>query len=280
MLKTKCVVNQLGKWPNDLLSSFLTASVVISGLALVAFVSMIFCSPVTNDDNHNCCESKIFENERFFNVYFVKQAAEVWTEREFCYIEAAARNQPEMNVYVINLIRASDASNTSEDIFKIALTAQSNVFVADLSVNEFFSKSKLSGIANNLSNGLLLMAAKAYLLWNSPGIAMHPSTYCNLLTINKSRLTKKSEQDYMFNKLTVIDPNIDLQATQVHCQAFPGFLLQEISRNSTQIHSLKDALDKYCPRIDNCPEVQVLDLKSHCSMNIFDCPAVYTIGNL
>lgn len=52
-LLLKGVVNQLGKWPNDLLSSFLTASIVISGLAVVAFVSVIVCSPVTKDDNHN-----------------------------------------------------------------------------------------------------------------------------------------------------------------------------------------------------------------------------------
>lgn len=46
----------------------------------------------------------------------------------------------------------------------------------------------------------------------------------------------------------MIDPTIDLQATEVQCQAFLGFLLQEISKNTTLIYNLKDALHKFCPR--------------------------------
>lgn len=30
--------------------------------------------------------------------------------------------------------------------------------------------------------------------------------------------------------------------------------------------------------IDNCPEVRVLDLKSQCSVNVFNCPTVYMSG--
>jgi len=56
------------------------------------------------------------------------------------------------------------------------------------------------------------------------------------------------KRDCMPDKLITIDPTIDLQATDVHCQAFLGFLIQEISKNATQIYSLKDALDKFCPR--------------------------------
>ena len=56
------------------------------------------------------------------------------------------------------------------------------------------------------------------------------------------------KRDCMPDKLVTIDPTIDLQATDVHCQAFLGFLIQEISKNTTQIYSLKDALDKFCPR--------------------------------
>lgn len=269
----KGVANQLRKWPNDLFTLFMTACLFISGLVLFIFITAILCSPITNNDN--CCELKISGNEYPFNVYFVKEAAQVWSRKEFCYIEATARKQPELSIHLINLMRNTSASSTLETYFKVALATQNaNILVADLLIDEFFNKSKLSNIAQNLTNESLLMAARAYLLWNSPGITMHPSAYCNLSTIIKSR-TKEKNRDYTFNKLATIDPAIDLQATEVYCQAFPGFVLQEISKNITQIHSLKDALDKFCPRIENCPEVQIVNLKSRCAVDVLDCPTVY-----
>ncbi|XP_011700762.1 PREDICTED: uncharacterized protein LOC105457664, partial [Wasmannia auropunctata] len=276
----KGTTNQLGKWPNDLFSSFMTACLVISGFILLAFVTAIFCSPIENDDN--CCELNISEDECSFNVYFVKEATQVWSGKEFCYIEAAAREQPNLNIHLINLMRTSGTLNASEVHLKMALASKNaNIHIADLLIDKFFSKTELSSVAKNLSNELLLMAARAYLLWNFPGVAMHPSAYCNLSVVNKSRWNKVGKRDCMpdtLDKFVTIDPTIDLQATDVHCQAFLGFLLREISKNATQIYSLKNALDKFCPRIDNCPEVRVLDLKSRCSVNAFDCPTVYTSG--
>ncbi|XP_070154562.1 uncharacterized protein [Polyergus mexicanus] len=274
----KGVARHLRRWPNDLFSSFMTACLIISGLVLFAFVTAILCSPATSDDN--CCEYRIIEDERSFNVYFVKEATQIWTKKEFCYIEAAAREQPDLNIHLINLMRTSDALNIPEAHFKMALATQNtNIRIVDLSIDEFFSKSKLLNIAKSLNNGLLLMAARAYLLWNSPGIAMHPSAYCNLSGINKFRWTKGEKRDYTPNKLITIDPTIDLQATEVQCQVFLGFLLQEISKNATQIYNLKDVLRKFCPRIEKCPEVQILDLKSRCSVNVLDCPTVHMTGN-
>ncbi|XP_025263833.1 uncharacterized protein LOC112637742 [Camponotus floridanus] len=273
----KGAAHQLKRWPNDLFSSFMTACLIISGLVLFAFVTAIFCSPAISDDN--CCEYNIFEDERKLNVYFVKEATQVWSKKEFCYIEAAAREQPDLNIHLINLMRTSDALNIPEAHFKIALATQNtNIRIADLSIDEFFSKSKLLSVANNLNNGLLLMAARAYLLWNSPGVAMQPSTYCNLSKMNKFQWTKGEKRDYTSSKLITIDPTIDLQATEVQCQAFLGFLLKEISKNTT-LYNLKDALHKFCPRIDKCPEVQILNLKSRCSVNVFDCPTVHMIEN-
>ncbi|XP_024879568.1 uncharacterized protein LOC112459618 [Temnothorax curvispinosus] len=284
-LMLKGVANQLRKWPNDLFSSFMAACLVISGFVLLVFVSAIFCSSclchgdISSIGSDNCCELKISEDKCSFNVYFVKEAAQVWSGKEFCYIEAAAREQPNLNIHLINLMRASGIPNTSEVYLKMALANQNaNIHIADLAIDEFFSKTELSSIAKNLSNELLLMAAKAYLLWNFPGVAMHPSAYCNLSSINKSRWNKVEKRDCTPDKLITIDPTIDLQATDVHCQAFLGFLLREISKNATQIFGLKDALDRFCPRIDDCPEVRVLDLKSRCSVNAFDCPTVYTSG--
>ncbi|KMQ95672.1 hypothetical protein RF55_4105 [Lasius niger] len=91
----KGVAHQLRRWPNDLFSSFMAACLIISGLVLFAFVTAILCSPATSDDNS--CEYKIIEDERSFNVYFVKEAGQIWSRKEFCYIEAAAREQPDVN---------------------------------------------------------------------------------------------------------------------------------------------------------------------------------------
>ncbi|XP_029173340.1 uncharacterized protein LOC114942193 isoform X1 [Nylanderia fulva] len=274
----KGVAHQLRRWPNDLFSSFIAACLIISGLVLFAFITAIFCTPVTSNDNY--CEYNMLEDEHSFNVYFVKEAGQVWSRKEFCYIEAAAREQPDLNIHLINLMRTSDTLNIPEAHIKMALATQNtNIHIADLSIDEFFSKSNLSNIAKSLSNGLLLMAARAYLLWNSPGVAMHPSAYCNLSSINKFRWSKEEKRNYTPNKLFTIDPTIDLQATGIQCQAFLGFLLQEISKNATQIYNLKDVLHKFCPRIDKCPEVQILDLKSRCSVNVLDCPTVLPTRN-
>ncbi|XP_011641676.1 uncharacterized protein LOC105430051 [Pogonomyrmex barbatus] len=274
-LMLKGVANQLGRWPNDLFGLFMAASLVISSFVLLAFVTAIFCLPIASDVN--CCELKVSKDECSLNVYFVKEATQVWSREEFCYIEAAAREQPNLNIHIINLIRTSDILNTSEVNLKMALAIQNaNIHIANFSIDKFFNKTELSSIAKNLSNDLLLMAARAYLLWNFPGIAMHPSAYCNLSIINKSQWNKVGKRNCMPDELATIDPTIDLQATGVHCQAFLGFLLREISRNATQIYNLKDALDRFCPKIDNCPEVRVLDLKSRCPINVFDCPTVYT----
>ncbi|KAH0950240.1 hypothetical protein HN011_009185 [Eciton burchellii] len=268
-VKLRGVSNQLKKWPNNIFISFMTACFVIS-LMLCPLVMIVLQSSADL-----CCELKSLRDEFPFNIYFVKEASQLWSSREFCYIEAAARQQPEVNIHLINLMRISDALNMSEVHLKMALAAQNaNIHIENLSVDEFFSKSRLSNIAKDLSNGLLLTAAKAYLLWNSSGVAMHPSAYCNLSSIHKCRWTKEGKLDCTLNKSIVIDLMNDLQATQVHCQAFLDFLLQEISRNTTQ--SLKDALNKFCPRIDNCPEIRMLNLESPCSIDVFDCPTVYT----
>ncbi|XP_025989551.2 uncharacterized protein LOC105203047 [Solenopsis invicta] len=276
-LMLKGTANQLRKWPNDLFGSFMAACLVISSFVLLVFVTVIFCSPIASDDN--CCDLKISDDECSFNVYFVKEAAQVWSGKEFCYVEAAAREQPNLSIHLINLMRTSAAPNSSEIHLIMALATQNaNIHFANLPIDKFFSKTELSSIAKSLSNELLIMAAKAYLLWNFPGVAMHPSAYCNLSIINKSRWNKMGKRDCTPDKLITIDPTIDLQATDVHCQAFLGFLLREISKNATRIYSLKDALDKFCPRIDRCPEVRLLDLKPRCSVNAFDCPTVYTSG--
>ncbi|XP_011138863.2 uncharacterized protein LOC105182833 isoform X2 [Harpegnathos saltator] len=277
---SKGVANHLSRWPNELSSLFVVACLIMS-LILVTFVTlvmMIICSPAAKYK----CDLGSFVDERAFNVYFVKETTQTWSREEFCYIETAARKYPALNIYLVNLIRTSGVRlNTPEVHLRTALiTHNANICDGDFSIDELFSRSKLSNIAGGFSNELLLLAAKAYLLWNSPGIAMHPSAYCNLATINRPLCNREGVQDCVTPNISVaIDLTLDLQATEVHCQAFLGFLLQELSKNVTRIYSMKDALDKFCLRIDKCPEVRMLDLRSACSVNDLNCPTVYAADN-
>lgn len=44
-------------------------------------------------------EPESFKDEHPLNIYFVKEASQVWPARDFCYIEATARRQPSLDVY-------------------------------------------------------------------------------------------------------------------------------------------------------------------------------------
>lgn len=51
------------------------------------------------------------------------------------------------------------------------------------------------------------------------------------------------------DKLATIEPENDIQLTGVPCQAFMGFIVQEISKNNHNgKYTLKEAVEKYCPR--------------------------------
>ncbi|XP_031832710.1 uncharacterized protein LOC116427017 isoform X2 [Nomia melanderi] len=298
------VANQLRKWPTDLFYAFLAVCLVIGSLVLLVFVTVIVCLPTVVGNRVE--DDRIIETNASSNVYFFKLENRNWSTREFCYIETAARRNPDLNVYLIALLREepvearpNDAKGNKlhsesktngflvdnrysskgnpEDRLRERLTIKNdNIKNIDLSVEKFFRSSKLSRIARGLKDDILEMAAKAQLLWSVPGIALKPSMYCALDTV-KRFLCNRNEDRCLPDKLATIEPENDIQATGVPCQAFMGFLVQEISRSDFHgNYTLREAIRKYCSRLYYCPEIRILDANSQCSSNFLDCPTVYS----
>ncbi|CAL7934926.1 unnamed protein product [Xylocopa violacea] len=298
----KGVVNQLRKWPADLLFAFLTACLIIGSLAFLLFVTVAICAPAVVGNRCRVEEISILKVGASPNVYFFKLDNQNWSIMEFCYIETAARRHPDFNVYLINLMKEepdnvnlnqSSINRTklesklndsnyyppivrSEDDLKRRLVlGNENIKNINVSINKFFKGSKLSRVARKLDDEVLEIAAKAQLLWSVPGIALKPDMFCSLDTMRNFLCSNKNE--CLPDKLATIEPENDIQLTEVPCQAFMGFVVQEISRNHHNgKYTLREAVEKYCPRLYYCPEIRILNSKPKCPTDALDCPFVYS----
>ncbi|XP_078034735.1 uncharacterized protein LOC144468846 isoform X2 [Augochlora pura] len=301
----KGVVNQLRKWPTDLFRAFLAVCLIIASMVLLTFATVAVSLPSTAGNRIEA--SRIFDAKETSNVYFLKLGHRNWSTREFCYVETAARKHPDLSLHLINLLREEPLDNhpdepiksqagtkaneslatdprpvkgsspTPEDRIKERLRiANSNIKTVDLSVGRFFKGSKLSRIANGLDDDVLELAAKAQLLWSVPGIAARPSMFCALDTV-KRFLCNGDKNRCLPDQLATIEPENDIQATAVPCQAFMGFLVQEISKSKYDgKFTVNEALRKYCPRLYDCPEIRIFDTGAKCSTDSLDCPTVYS----
>ncbi|XP_076680894.1 uncharacterized protein LOC143375553 isoform X1 [Andrena cerasifolii] len=300
----KGVVSQLRRWPADLFYAFVAACFIIGSLVFLIFVTVAVCLPTVAGNRLG--EISILEIETSPNVYFFKLGNRQWSTREFCYIETAAHKHPDLNVYLINLLkeeplgkrsnevsrnetkletRLNDSLSTShlspgltpeERLRERLVLANGNIRIINVSVEKFFKGSKLSMGARALDDESLEMAAKTHLLWSIPGIALKPSMYCALDSV-KRFLCNRNKTECLPDKLATIEPENGIQATGVPCQAFVGFLLQEISKGHLRgKYTLKDAVDKYCPRAHYCPEIRILDATAKCPTEAIDCPIVYS----
>ncbi|XP_076624193.1 uncharacterized protein LOC143343303 isoform X1 [Colletes latitarsis] len=301
----KGVISQLRRWPTDLFYAFLAACLIIGSLVLLIFFTMVICLPTAIGNRCRLEEISIIDIKASPNVYFFKLENHNWSTREFCYIETAARRHPDLNVYLINLLKEqpfkenstesianktrpesklndSIASNhlsklTPEEQFEEQLVfGKSNIKRINVPIDKFFRGTKLSHIAKHLNNEVLEMAAKAQLLWTVPGIALKPEMYCALDTM-KRFLCNRNKDECLLDTLATIELETDIQLTGVPCQAFMGFLVQEISRNDFNGgYTLMEAVRTYCPRLYYCPEIRILDSKTKCSTESLDCPIVYS----
>ncbi|KOC69365.1 hypothetical protein WH47_09323, partial [Habropoda laboriosa] len=303
----KGVVNQLRKWPADLFFAFLAACLIVASLVFLIFVTVAICVPTVvgnSIENFRIEGTPILEGFGASpNVYFFKLANQNWSTKEFCYIETAARRHPDFNVYLINLMKdepitassnepvinrtrlesASNDSNsyrspmlTPEDRLRQRLAHENgNIRNMDVSVDKFFRGSKLSKIAKILDEKVLEMAARAQLLWSVPGVALRPNMFCTLDTVKSFLCNNRDE--CLPDKMATVEPENDIQLTGVPCQAFMGFIVHEISRNyQNKNYTWKEATERYCPRLNYCPEIRILDSKPKCPTDAFDCPVVYS----
>ncbi|KZC05715.1 hypothetical protein WN55_04655, partial [Dufourea novaeangliae] len=299
----KGVVNQLRKWPTDLFCAFLAVCLIIASLVFLVLITVAVCLPAVLANRCRIEDISITEIETSSNVYFFKLGNRDWSTKEFCYMETAARRHPDLTVYLINLLKEEPVVKNNDPIGNktsletklhgsftnpsMNLTPEErirerlriengNIKNVNLSIEKFFRGSKLSRIARSLSDEVLEMAAKAQLLWSVPGIVIKPNMYCSLDSVKRFLCNQKKEH-CLPDKLATIEPENDIQATGIPCQAFMGFLVEEISRSKFDgSYTLKEAIEKYCPRSYYCPELRILDRSIKCPFDSLDCPTVHS----
>ncbi|XP_076161605.1 uncharacterized protein LOC143143792 isoform X1 [Ptiloglossa arizonensis] len=299
------VVNQLRRWPRDLFFAFLAACLIIGSLVSLIFITVAVCLPTVVDSRCRTEEISITEIEASLNVYFFKLENRKWSTREFCYIETAARKHPDLKVFMINLLKEEPLKRDSNESIGNKTTLKSkpndyftsshpleltpeeqlrerlalentNIKNVDISIDKFFKGSKLFHVARHLKDEVLEMAAKAQLLWTTPGIALKPRMFCALDSM-KQFLCNRKKDECLPDKLATIEPGNDVQLTGVPCQAFMGFLVQEISRGDiNRKYTLMEAVQKFCPRLYYCPEIRILDSKTDCPTESLNCPTIYS----
>ncbi|XP_043494860.1 uncharacterized protein LOC122519468 [Polistes fuscatus] len=304
----KGVVKQLEKWPSYLFFVFFIGCIIMVNLILLVIATVTFSLP-TNTTNIINNRDEI--NSRSINVYSVKQEDRIWSMIDLCYVESAARENPELNINLINIYKEKPKENTKQNVLvtkkfepeiitltnandlrnkesgslRIMLEARlrdqlvskyENINTQNIIVDNFFRDTNLSKVVGNLNNKILKLATEAYFIWNSSGIAIDPKLYCNLKYISHV-MCKKENEKCVLDALATIDPQNDIQAAGVPCQVFLGYFINEISKNDS-IHkgeALLKSINSFCPRTHSCNEIRILKDVKTCTLNSSKCPIVY-----
>lgn len=302
----KGVASQLRNWPSNLFVAFLAACLIIGSLIFLILVTLAVCLPITTTKADRCRDSTKRANfGNPINVYLVKLGHRSWSPVEYCSVEIAVRRNPSLQFRLINLSRENDGQaagrrNASQGVRerkteqkeagrpslnrtskesglgeKLAASYE-NVRSTDLSIEELFERSKLSEIAGRLDDGTLETAAKAELLWNAPGIALNPDSYCSLRFLERF-----ADRD------AAVEPTRDIQVAGVACQAFFGFLIDEIWKNGLNDQTgpwndVERALRKYCdPSRYRCPGITMFRFDTECPLaRTVDCPIAASSMNI
>ncbi|XP_015191053.1 PREDICTED: uncharacterized protein LOC107074290 [Polistes dominula] len=305
----KGVVKQLEKWPSYLFFVFFIGCIVIVNLVLLIIATVTFSLPTNNTNINNNRDDII--NGKSINVYSIKEENRIWSMIDFCYIESAARENPELNINLINIYKeipkedikenvlirtkfepeisritnAIDLRNKESKSLRIILETRlrdqlarkyENVNTQNIIVDNFFEGTNLSKVVGNLNNKILKLATEAYFIWNSSGIAINPKLYCNLKYISQV-MCKKENEKCVLDALATIDPKNDIQAAGVPCQIFLGYFINEISKNDSirKGEILLKSINSFCPRTYSCNEIRILKDVKRCTLNTSKCPIVY-----
>lgn len=98
--------------------------------------------------------------------------------------------------------------------------------------------------SRKLGTKILETAARAYLLWNAPGVALTPPEYRRLRYLREYLC----ESECKTIKFATISPEGSVLASGVACQAFVGSLMHEIALNgiSAGRDVVKEARETFC----------------------------------
>ncbi|XP_015590657.1 uncharacterized protein LOC107265575 isoform X2 [Cephus cinctus] len=310
---THGAVHYLGKWPSHLFAVFVAGCLVFAMFFIFALITVIFSVSV---DNRRIRNVEI-DNDSSGNVYFVKHENRTWSDEELCFIEIAAREHPDLNIYLMNLLNEEPngkkmkefmielidvkreirsmldtvdflqvnnstftvGSKSDENMRKRLADVLLNVRNIDVTVEHFFNGSRLDKIYRQLDDRGIEFAARTHILWNFPGIALEPVLYSSLTHVRQF-LYENCKDKCKSGQIATIEPNGDLLATGITCQAFIGVLMEEIlkSRTSVRQNTLREAISKFCPRTGYCPGVRIYKFEKLSSLNILHCPTIYPEG--
>ncbi|KAI4482709.1 hypothetical protein M0804_008562 [Polistes exclamans] len=251
----KGVVKQLEKWPSYLFFVFFIGCIIMVNLVLLVIATATFSLP-TNTTNIINNRDKI--NSRSINVYSVKQEDRIWSMIDLCYIESAARENPELNINLINIYKEKPKENTKQDVL----------------VTKKFEPEIITVTNTNKKSRSLKIMLEARL---------RDELVCKYENINTQNIIVdnffqgKENEKCVLDALATIDPQNDIQAAGVPCQVFLGYFINEISKNDS-IHkgeALLKSINSFCPRTHSCNEIRILKDVKTCTLNSSKCPIVY-----
>ncbi|XP_012271704.1 uncharacterized protein LOC105695049 [Orussus abietinus] len=296
------VVRFLGEWPGHVQAALSAACLLLAALLLLGLVVLALAAPGPGDERGCRRTRDLGVGDGPLNVYFLKHANRTWSREELCRVETAARHHPDAKVYLIGL-QAEEPSrrrpnlgilsnDSSEERLRVELARRNlNLENLDLVLERFFRGSKLSDSWRNMSLEDLETAARAHVLWNSPGIALDPGMYfglkharrflCDVDPSSVSPVVQgdpRGAEDCKPDKRATIGLGGDLQATGVPCQAFLGFLIGEMSKTrsaSEKPYTLKQAAEEFCSKMERCPEVRMVDLGRENTSEVLSCPSIF-----
>ncbi|XP_043280076.1 uncharacterized protein [Venturia canescens] len=264
----KGVSNHVEKWPAHLFASFLAASLVFAAFFLFALVTALFCVPsqayrcrrtrsvdLTEFPNiyfvkhenrtwsrKELCymESSARENPDT-SIYLINLLTDVpdenglypMTNGRFGKTPKSTVEMSEVLVFWEKTTHPKDnfpRNVTGEAKLRLKLGARyTNVRNVDVTLQDIFRGSILSNVFRQFDARTSESAAKANILWNSPGIALDAADFPHIRQA-KHYLCK---HECKLIKNATINQAASFQAAGVHCHAFIGCLMRQMASLST-----------------------------------------------
>ncbi|XP_046754068.1 uncharacterized protein LOC124416782 [Diprion similis] len=316
---TKGAANYLGRWPGHVFAAFVSGFLVITTFVLLGIVTAMFtitpnekCRISRNSEVDEVPNVYFIKHEnRTWNtreLCYIENTARTHENLSVYLINLSSGKEIEENLSEpLNQLRQMIAGRnprvTSKSVKNILsryiieprvtkgslgdkkmrekLTSSlSNVKNIEVPIGRFFNGSRLANVCNHLSKEMLEMAARAYMLWNFPGVALDPAFSPNLDSLKEYLCRDDGGRNTCAAKDSVaaIELNGDVQAASVPCQAFIGDLIRQIAAKGSpdQRRVMQKAINNFCPRSSRCLGVKILNpldaLTS--SMENLNCPTI------
>ncbi|XP_046606802.1 uncharacterized protein LOC124298620 [Neodiprion virginianus] len=319
---TKGAANYLGRWPGHVFAAFVSGFMVLATFVLFGIVTVTFTIPSSEkcriSGNNEADEVPnvyfIKHENRTWNtkeLCYIENTARIHENLSVYLINLLSGKEIEKNLteplnqlrqmmdgrnsHVIptsldNLLsqymtepRVTKGASSDKKMRKKLTSSLANVKNIEVPIGRLFNGSRLANVCNHLSKEMLEMAARAYVLWNFPGVALDPEFSPNLESLKEYLCRDDGGLNACAAKDSVaaIEPNGDVQAASVPCQAFIGYLIRQIAAKGSpdQRRVMQKAINNFCPKSSRCSGVKILDpldslTGGSSSMENLNCPTI------